>query len=310
MSQAADALQARAEVLKIARLLQREPDSMAYLEALELADLRELRDRITERLFDDASGSLRRLAAASKLLPASLSASIGENVFGALLSARLTGLLDPGKAVDIASKLPPRFLADVAIELDPRRATEVISRIPAEQIAQATAELVGRGEYVTMGRFVGHLSDEAEEAALAAMDDRSLLSVVFVMEDKQRVPALVEVLPEHRVPGVIRAAAEHDLWVEALDLLDHLTAEQRQTMVAAALALQPNALDAIVAAVIDHDLWEEVLPIAEQDGAVQLALADRLTHLPAEQREAVARRALKDGVIDRLGPLGEALASS
>ena len=204
MSRAAEALQAHAEVLKLARLLQREPESLAYLESLSVDDVRALRERVTEALFDAHSGSLRRLAAASRLLPVGLSASMGESVFGPLLSARLTGLLDPGRAAEMASKLPAPFLADVAVEMDPRRASDLIARIPADQIAQITIELMARGEYVTMGRFVGHLSREAIEGALAAMDDRSLLGVVFVLEDKDGLPDLVALLPANGSPGSSR----------------------------------------------------------------------------------------------------------
>jgi hypothetical protein len=108
------------------------------------------------------------------------------------------------------------------------------------------------------------------------MDDRSLLGVVFVLEDKDDLPGLVALLPKRCVAGVIQAAADNDLWVEALDLLDHLTPQQRDDMVAATLRLEPAALDALVAAVIAHGLWEEVLPIAEHDATVQTALAERL----------------------------------
>jgi hypothetical protein len=310
MSRAAEALQAQGEVMKVARLLQREPESLDYLASLDVTELRELRERLTETVFDAHTGSLRRLAAASRLLPVSLSASMGESVFGPLLSARLTGLLDPGRAADMAAKLPAPFLADVAVEMDPRRASDLISRISPDQIAQITAELMARGEYVTMGRFVGHLSDATISAALAAMNDRSLLGVVFVLEDKSDLPGLVALLPEHRVAGVIQAAADHDLWVEALDLLDHLTPQQRDDMVAATLRLAPAALDSLVAAVVAHGLWEEVLPIAEHDATVQAALADRVSSLPARQRRAIVKRARETGGLERLGVFGQALAGA
>jgi hypothetical protein len=310
MSRAAEALQAHGEVLKVARLLQREPETLAYLEALSVSDLQELRERLTETVFDAHVGSLRRLAAASRLLPVGLSASMGESVFGALLSARLTGLLDPERAAQMAAKLPAPFLADVAVEMDPRRASEMIARIGADQIAQITVELMARGEYVTMGRFVGHLSDEALTAALESMDDRSLLGVVFVLEDKSQLPGLVARLPEWRVAGVIQAAADNNLWVQALDLLDHLLPEQRDAMVAATLQLDRDALDAIVAAVIEHDLWEEVLPIAEHDAAVQAALAARMTALPARQRTAVMRRVRETGGLGREAQSGRDRARS
>ena len=129
MSRAADLLQAHAEVMKLARLLGREPDELAYLERLAPADLRALRDGVTETLYDAHGSSLARLAAASRLLPSGLIATIGQHAFGPLLSARLAGLLETDKAVDVATKLPPPFLADVAVELDPRRASDLIASI-------------------------------------------------------------------------------------------------------------------------------------------------------------------------------------
>jgi hypothetical protein len=69
-------------------------------------------------------------------------------------------MLETDKAVEVAAKLPPPFLADVAVELDPRRASDLIAKIAPALIGQVTGELVARREYVTMGRFVGHLGDD------------------------------------------------------------------------------------------------------------------------------------------------------
>jgi hypothetical protein len=308
MSRAAERTQAHAEVLKLARMLQRQPDQLAYLEQLPLQTLRELRERITEVLWTAHDGALNRLAAASKLLPSGISATISERAFGPLLSARLAGLLDPERAVDVATKLSSPFLADVAIELDPRRASEVISRIPPHQISEITRELVAREEYVTMGRFVGHLRDEALLAALAAMDDRSLLQTGFVLEEKERLRELVRLLPQPRVAAIIQAAADGGLWIEALDLMGHLSERQRSELAAVVLELDHASLKTIVAVVIEHDLWQEVLVIAEQDVTLQHKLVERLQALGADQRREIERRARETGVIDRLGVLGQALA--
>jgi hypothetical protein len=47
MSRSADLLRGHAEVTKLARLLGREPDELAYLERLAPNDLRALRDSVT-----------------------------------------------------------------------------------------------------------------------------------------------------------------------------------------------------------------------------------------------------------------------
>jgi hypothetical protein len=119
-------LAARAEVLKLARLLDEDPDELGFLESVAVADLVALREGVTEVLFSAHAGVLTRLVAASRLLPTSVVAAIGERAFGPVLSARLAGLLDPERAVDMAGRLPVSFLADVAVEIDPRRASALL----------------------------------------------------------------------------------------------------------------------------------------------------------------------------------------
>jgi hypothetical protein len=259
MSRAADLLRAHAEVMKLARLLGRDPARLAYLERLPPDDLRLLRDGVTEALYDAHGGALGRLAAASRVLPASLTATIGQRAFGPLLSARLAGMLETNKAVEVAAKLPPPFLADVAVELDPRRASDLIAKIAPALIGQVTAELLAR-------------------------------------------------LPKGRSASIIRAAAHEDLWLEALDLLNHLSRRQRRDMVTATLALDEPALQAILDTIIDHDLWDEVLLIAEHDETIQERLGRRLAALPARRRREVAQRARDAGALERLPALDQALS--
>jgi hypothetical protein len=296
MSRAADLLHGHGEVLKLARLLGREPDELAYLEQFSPPALRELRDGVTRTLYDADGGSLQRLAAATRVLPAGLTATLGQRAFGPLLSARLAGMLEPGRAVDVAAKLPPPFLADVAVELDPRRASALIAGLSAGLIADVTAELVARREYVTMGRFVGHLHDEALIAAIGAMDDRALLEVAFVLEDRSQLTPLLSTLPRVRVAGIIGAAAREDLWLQALDLLNHLSKPQRRAMVKATLALGEPTRATIVRAIVDHDLWPEAALIAEHDDALPATLSDALRSLPARRRRAATEAARASGL--------------
>jgi hypothetical protein len=307
MNHAAEMLQRHAEILKLARILQRDPHELEYLETVSLEELRALREQTTEVLWSAHGGALSRLAAASKLLPSGLTATIAQRAFGPLLAARMAGLLEPARAVDIATKLPTPFLADVAIELDPRRAGAVLELIAPQQVEAITRELVRRREHVAMGRFVGHLSDAAIKAALSVMDNATLLLVGFVLEEKARLERLVSLLPTSRLTGIILAAAEGNLWLEALDLLGHLSAQRQNEIVAGALELDHAALEDIVTAVVEHELWEEVVVIAQRDETLQAKLAQRLSALPARRRKALARQLQAEGGIERLGALGQAL---
>ncbi len=256
-----DPLAVRAEILKLARLLRRDPGELEYLEQAGAADVRLLRDQVTEVMFTAHEQALSRLAAASKLLPVRIVAVIGERAFGPVLAARITGLIDPSRAVEMANTMPIAFLADVAAELDPRRASDVISRIPAQRIAEIVRELMRREEYVTMGRFVGHLEDEAIRAALSVMDDRGLLRVAFVLEEKGGLNHLMDLLPRERLDTVIDAAVHANLWPEVLDLLSHVSEPRRAELVAGSAALDDGAVVSLVSAAAENSLWLELLPL-------------------------------------------------
>jgi hypothetical protein len=94
---------AQAELARLARLLGREPATLSYLESIPPRDLERLREQVTEVLFEPTSGGLGRLAAASRVLPVALVATLGERVFGAVLSARIAGLLDPDRGSQVAA---------------------------------------------------------------------------------------------------------------------------------------------------------------------------------------------------------------
>ncbi len=221
-------MSSRAEILKLARLLQRDPDSLAYLEGVPESDLRELRELVTERLFSANGQALSRLAAASKLLPTGLVATIGQRAFGPLLCARVAGLLEPSRAADVAGRLPTPFLADVAIELDPRRAHEVIGQIPAARVAEVAGELGARGEYVTLGRFVGHVTPNALSAALGRLSDEDVVRTAFVLEDKDGLDDLAGLLGDERLERLVEVAQrDPELEEEGRDLLGRLSEERR-----------------------------------------------------------------------------------
>lgn len=249
----------QAEVLKLARLVHRDPDTLAYLDQLPLEDLRKLREQTTNVLFSSDQKTLVRLASAAKLLPVGVTATITQRAFGPVLAARIAGLLEPGRAVEVASKLPAEFVADIAVELDPRRSTDVIAQIPPPQVAAVTEVLVRRGEYVTMGSFVGHLSDPALRAALAAMDAKTVLRVGFVLEDKARLDHVVGLLELERLHGLIEAATSGEMWSATLDVLSYLSTDKQRELVELAIDEGDAVLESLVAAAERDDMWGAVM---------------------------------------------------
>ncbi|MBO0769253.1 MAG: hypothetical protein J2O48_11280 [Solirubrobacterales bacterium] len=219
-------LERNAEVQRIARLLSTDQQELAYLSAVSSEDLRALREQVTSLLFDDQS-LLAGLASASKLLPASLNASLGEKVFGALLCARIAGLLEPDRAVELASRLPQSFLADVAVQLDPRRVAAILAKIPPDTVGAITKILIEREEWVAMGQFYAFLPDASIAAALAVATPISLLRIALVLDDKSRLSHVLKLAGVDKVEQVRKAAEANGLAEQAAGLSDWLSPEQR-----------------------------------------------------------------------------------
>jgi hypothetical protein len=183
-----------AEIEKLARLLRTDVERLGYLSALEPEEIRALREAATNRLFDADRGLFDRLAAGAAIVPDGLAATLSQKAFGPLLTGRLTSVVDPKKAVSVAKKLPHDFLADVALELDPRRAAAVLRGLPPDHIAAISRVLVERGEFVAMGRFVGHLSDDAIRAVAAGLGDDALVRLSPLIEDPGDIERVAELL--------------------------------------------------------------------------------------------------------------------
>ncbi|WP_372791868.1 hypothetical protein [Paraconexibacter sp.] len=284
------ALESRAEVAKLARLLGTDDDRFQALAELPAEDLRTLREQVTDVLYDADVEGLRRAAGASKLVPGAVSATIAQRAFGPVLCARIAGLVDTNSAVDVAKRLPTPFLADVAVAMDPRRASDVIGSIPPDHVVGVAAELVARGEHITMGRFVGHLDDETVVASFAVLGDDDMLLTGFVMEDKNRLDTVIALLPSERLHGIIAAAHDHDLWVEALDLFTHVTPQRRGQLGDVAAAQEDHRVEGLIAAVTREDLWEVLVEIAAT-----------MTPQSRQRIAEIAGDAVPPGLRDRFG---------
>ncbi|MGI8863282.1 MAG: hypothetical protein ACR2JH_02610 [Solirubrobacteraceae bacterium] len=316
------ALRSRAEVLQLARLLRRNPAELDYLREVPAEDVARLREQVTDVLFGAHGHVLGRLATASKLLPIGVVATIGERAFGPVLSARVAGLLEPPRAIEMAAKLPVGFLADVAVELDPRRASDVIAGIPPAQIAAITRELIARGEHVTMARFVGYLRPEATSSAIAVMDDSALLGVAFLLEPRDGLDELVELLPPKRMHGIVDVVSREDLWPEALELVGSMNQPNRCRFAELDAIQADGVLETIVAVARERQLWPHVLPLVPclpESAMTRLGSIVRGLNLTDEEigrlvgaaadealREPVLQLATAAGLTERLGPLAPA----
>lgn len=269
----------RAELVKLSRVLGAKEADVGFLAPLGVQGLRQLESRISGALFDEHRGAFQRLADASRLLPASLVAKMSELVFGSVISARASGLMPPERAIEVAAKLKPAFLADVTMQLDPRSASELLALMPTRIVIQVSQLLLQRREYVTMGRFVDDLTDEAIRAVTDSLkDDEALVRIGLYVERRERLNELVALLGPERIRRIVGAVANGptDVQQAGLAMMGQLTHTQLARFGNAAIALGPKALNSLVAAAQREDAIEVVASVIQGIGADGRAAFSRM----------------------------------
>lgn len=224
----------RVEITRLASLLRISEDALSFLDGQDHAVLRELRETLTDRLFDANREILVGLARTTKIVPGAVAAKIATMAFPPQLAARVAGVMETDAAVSLASRVPVDFLADLAPSIDPRRITPILEKLPSKILVDAGEILGQRGEYIAMADFVGVLSDEQIERTLRVLSDEALVRTGQVIEDPARVATILQMLPHRRLQGVVETAARLDEWDAVRRALPHLSAASRTALLAVA----------------------------------------------------------------------------
>ncbi len=213
-------VESRAEAAKLGRLLgTTEPDALAFVRDVPAGELSRYREQMTDVLFDGDRPAFQRVADAARLVPSRTAAHIGEHVLGPLICARVTGLVEPERAAEIAQHFSIDFLAELAAELDPRRAAAVIATCSPATVGGVAAAMAACGEHVAMGRFVGHLDRAALVECIARLQDADLVRVAAVLDGGAQLDVLLGLVGEERAERLVECAEALGLGEEAAQLL-------------------------------------------------------------------------------------------
>lgn len=266
----------QAEHQKLARLLGCDEKIVARLENLDVAGLRKLRGACTAMLFDADRERLQKIVATSRILPRALKSIVAEKALGPTLASRVTGMLPPAEAADIAQRVSLEFNTEVTLQLDPRSAVEVLQLIPISLVVAVTREILKRREYIAMARFVDALSNEQIKASMEVIDDESMLRIAFYVESPERLEEVIGRMSESHLQKVVAVAAQPglDLSGPLMMLLEGVSPTLRARMAAAALSHPDEQVGAsLVAAAKENDLSEMLLATAAKmptDAAARL----------------------------------------
>jgi hypothetical protein len=206
-------LACEAERLKLARVLNTNEASLAFLGDCDPATLRVIRKGVTDALFAKFRPRFAGFARVSAYLPLIVSAKIAQRVLGPLLAGRIAGEMPPKRVIALPTRLPDAFLAYTCLQMEPERAQDIVADFPVARAVTLTRILLARNEAIIMGRFVDVLPEPTLIAATDAIEiPVDLLTIGLFVEDGRQLERVFTHLSAKQRDRIIQTAAERDLW--------------------------------------------------------------------------------------------------
>lgn len=227
-------MSARIEVARLAHELGADPAGLDWLEPVPPADVRRLRQLVTEARFRRHEARFRRLAKLSGMAPPPIAARVAEHALGPLLGARTAAVMRPDVAGRLAARLDPGYLTELSVHLDPVRAEEIIRSLPDPLVVDVGRRLLARGEHLTLGRFVSVVPTGTALEVVEGASGGQLFEVALFTEDPAALDAVVAELPDDRLREALAAAQGQGRHADLEALLATARADTRERLLALA----------------------------------------------------------------------------
>jgi hypothetical protein len=220
----------RAQLAMLAETLGVPPERIRHLERLGADNLRGLRERISDQLFDEQSATFARMSKLAPLVPNGLVAKVSQAIVPPLVAGRAAGALGvdhPGRAKGVLADLSPQYMADCAPYLDQRTVAVLAPTIPPALLIPAANELMRRKAYVTASWFLDYATPETLLDLEAGIHDKAgLLHTTSLVQSTERLNQIVRLLPTGQVAVIVRTAiTSPELLTAGLSLLARLDPE-------------------------------------------------------------------------------------
>lgn len=280
-------LVARAQLVMLAETLGVEPERLRHLERLDSGQLRALRERISDLLFDEHAAVFARLNKLAPLVPNQLVAKLSQALVPPLVAGRAAGALgvaNPDRAAGVLSDLSPAYMADCAPYLDPRTIAVLAPRVPIEVLVPAANELMRRRDYVTASFFLDYATADLVLGFERGIADKAgLLRTTSLVQSDSRLGEIVRALPRERLEVIVRTAVSGsaELLLAGLSVLSRLEPE-----------LTAELAEVLMGELDDERLSEALRTAVEADATAELLAV--AAALPPEARRRLASNAYLD----------------
>ncbi|CAM3808136.1 hypothetical protein [Smaragdicoccus niigatensis] len=224
----------RAQIELLAKQLGVTPERIAYLERFSSVELHELRNRISDAMFDSNADMFRRISALMPIVPLSIAMPICQKICPPEMGGKAAGaiaLAHPKKVAHALSLVKPEYGASAAPYLDPRAVRHVAHLAPPLPVVAIANEILQRRDYVTAGQFVDAATPELIlEVEKGIDDDAGLIlsgAYVFDAEVLNNVVGLIAAHNRARVNRIVAAMlnGERELQLASLSVFSRLRPE-------------------------------------------------------------------------------------
>ncbi|MCE5291466.1 MAG: hypothetical protein LLG14_19810 [Nocardiaceae bacterium] len=223
-----------AQLELLAKQLHVTPERIAYLERFSAAELHELRERVSNTMFDANADMFRRISALVPIVPLSIVMPICQKICPPEMGGRAAGaiaLAHPKKVATALSLVKPEYGASAAPYLDPRAVVQVAHLAPPAPVVAIANEILRRKDYVTAGEFVDAATPELIiEVEKGIDDDAGLIRSGAYVFCAEALNDVVGVIAAHNRPRVHRIVAamlngERDLQLAGLSVFSRLNSD-------------------------------------------------------------------------------------
>lgn len=287
---------ARGALGSLARLLDLRVEELAFLEPLPHAHVEALSAAISRTVTAEAVGTIERLARISSVVPAPVSAQVAHRALGPSVSARLLPLLPSRLIADIASRVPGKFLAEVASAAHPNELRAVVPGLTVRTLKTAAHHLAAPGDHLTLASVAAVIDTDDLPTLIGSLDAATLLATTVYVDDPAVLDHLIAALSDEELAGLVQSAHDLGAWGPALDLIDRVQPHTQGRLARLVLSLSDEVLAEALRAATDLDAWAAVLAL--------LPALEAEDHLRAARSAAFGEMDVLEGLIAAVTDLG------